>query len=122
MLGRSPVCETRTFNIAGKRTAADIGQAVENVMVEGGWVTLSGDVDLQYQREASGAGSVGQRHQVDHVAHARRAPGRVAATDGVRYLMGVTGVSDQIRSKPSVTATGPPPCQSGPNRRAGDRI
>jgi len=76
-----------------KRTDADIAEAAENVlewtsslpagaikvMVEGGWVTLSGDVDWQYQRQA--------------------------AKDSVRYLMGVTGVSDQISIKPSVTAT-----------------
>jgi len=76
-----------------KRTDADVAEAVENVlewtsslpagavkvMVEGGWVTLSGDVDWQYQRQA--------------------------ATDSVRYLLGVTGVSDQIGIKPSVTAT-----------------
>jgi osmotically-inducible protein OsmY len=76
-----------------KRTDADIAQAVENVlewtssmpagtiqvMVEGGWVTLSGDVDWQYQRQA--------------------------ATDSVRHLMGVTGVSDQIGLNPSVTAS-----------------
>ncbi len=78
------------------RTDADVAEAVENVlewtsslpagaikvMVEGGWVTLSGDVDWQYQRQA--------------------------ATDSVRTLMGVTGVSDQIGIKPSlrpVTAT-----------------
>jgi osmotically-inducible protein OsmY len=77
----------------GKRTDADIAGSVENVlewtsslpagaikvMVEGGWVTLSGDVDWQYQRQA--------------------------AADSVRYLMGVTGVSDQISIKPSVSAT-----------------
>ena len=76
-----------------QRTDADIAEAAENVlewtsslpagavqvMVEGGWVTLSGDVDWQYQRQA--------------------------ATDSVRYLMGVTGVSDQIGIKPSLTAT-----------------
>ena len=75
-----------------KRTDADIAEAVENVlewtslpagaikvMVEGGWVTLSGDVDWQYQRQA--------------------------ATDSVRHLMGVAGVSNQIGIKPSVTAT-----------------
>jgi osmotically-inducible protein OsmY len=75
------------------RTDADIAEAVENVlewssslpdgaiqvMVEGGWVTLSGDVDWQYQRQA--------------------------ANESVRYLMGVTGVNDQISIKPSVTAT-----------------
>ena len=43
------------------------------VMVEDGWITLSGEVDLEYQRKA--------------------------ATDAVRHLMGVTGVSDQITLK-----------------------
>jgi osmotically-inducible protein OsmY len=76
----------------GKRSDGDIAEAVENVlewtsslpdgaiqvMVEGGWVTLSGEVDWQYQRQA--------------------------ATDSVRYLMGVTGVSDQIGIKPSATS------------------
>ena len=74
------------------RTDGDIAESVENVLewtsslpagaiqvlVEGGWVTLSGDVDWQYQRQA--------------------------ATDSVRYLMGVTGVSDQIGIKPSATS------------------
>ena len=74
------------------RTDGDIAEAVENVlewtsslpagaiqvMVEGGWVTLSGDVNWQYQRQA--------------------------ATDRVRHLMGVTGVSDQIGVKPSITS------------------
>ena len=81
------------FTSLSQRTDADIAEAAENVlewtsslpagavqvMVEGGWVTLSGDVDWQYQRQA--------------------------ATDSVRYLMGVTGVSDQIGIKPSLTAT-----------------
>jgi osmotically-inducible protein OsmY len=76
-----------------QRTDGDIAESVENVlewssalpagairvMVEGGWVTLSGDVDWQYQRQA--------------------------ATDSVRYLLGVTGVSDQIGIKPSVAGT-----------------
>jgi len=76
-----------------QRTDADVAAAVENVlewtsslpagaiqvMVESGWVTLSGDVDWQYQRQA--------------------------ATDSVRHLMGVTGVSDQISIQPSVNAT-----------------
>ena len=75
-----------------KRTDADIGRAVENilewtsslppgavkVMVEGGWVTLTGDVDWQFQRQG--------------------------ATDSVRRLMGVTGVSDQIGIKPTLSA------------------
>ncbi len=47
------------------------------VMVEDGWVTLSGDVDRQYQRQA--------------------------ATDSVHHLMGVTGVSDQIRIEPPLS-------------------
>jgi osmotically-inducible protein OsmY len=76
----------------GKRTDADIAEAVEHVLdwtsslptgavkvvVEEGWVTLSGDVEWQYQRQA--------------------------ATDGVRTLMGVTGVSDLIRIRPSLTS------------------
>jgi osmotically-inducible protein OsmY len=76
-----------------QRTDADIAEAVENVlewssavpdgaiqvMVEGGWVTLSGEVDWQFQRQA--------------------------ALDGVRHLLGVTGVSNQIGIKPSVTAS-----------------
>jgi osmotically-inducible protein OsmY len=76
-----------------QRSDADIAGAVENVlewtaslpagalkvMVEGGWVTLSGAVDWQFQRQT--------------------------ATASVRYLLGVTGVSDQISIKPSVSAT-----------------
>jgi osmotically-inducible protein OsmY len=76
-----------------QRSDADIAGAVENVlewtaslpagalkvMVESGWVTLSGAVDWQFQRQT--------------------------ATDSVRYLLGVTGVSDQISIKPSVSAT-----------------
>ena len=76
----------------GQRTDADIARSAENVlewtaslpagaikvMVENGWVTLSGDVDWQYQKQA--------------VAYS------------IRYLMGVTGVSDQMSIKPSVSA------------------
>jgi osmotically-inducible protein OsmY len=47
------------------------------VMVEKGWVTLSGKVDWQYQRQAT--------------------------ENGIRYLVGVTGVSNQIVVKPAVT-------------------
>jgi osmotically-inducible protein OsmY len=75
----------------GKRDDADIarsaGTALEwmgtntsknvNVMVENGWLTLSGDVDWQYQR--------------------------LAAANAVRYLMGVTGVSNQISIKAGAT-------------------
>ena len=72
---------------SARRTDADIGQSARNVLdwttsvdsdavkvqVEGGWITLSGEVDWQYQKQA--------------------------ATDAVRALMGVTGVSDQIGNK-----------------------
>ena len=72
---------------SARRTDADIGQSARNVLdwttsvdsdavkvqVEGGWITLSGEVDWQYQKQA--------------------------ATDAVRALMGVTGVSDQIGIK-----------------------
>ena len=76
---------------SGKRTDADIARSVENtlqwntalprdgvkVMVEGGRVTLSGDVDWEYQRQA--------------------------AAKAVRYLMGVTSVNNQIAIKPNVS-------------------
>lgn len=77
----------------GKRTDADIARSAKNILgwtsslpadtvkilVEGGWVTLSGDVEWQFQRQA--------------------------AADGVRYLSGVTGISNQIAIKPSASAT-----------------
>lgn len=73
-----------------QRTDADIAQAAQNVlswaafvpdgavkvMVEGGWITLSGAVDWHYQKQA--------------------------AADAVRFLSGVTGVSDQIALTPAV--------------------
>ena len=76
----------------GKRTDADIAESAKNilgwssslpvdavkVLVEGGWLTLSGNVEWQYQRQD--------------------------AADSVRYLFGVTGVSNQIAIKPSATA------------------
>ena len=72
---------------SARRADSDIGQSARNVLdwttsvdssavkvlVEGGWITLSGEVDWQYQKQA--------------------------ATDAVRGLMGVTGVSDQIAIK-----------------------
>jgi osmotically-inducible protein OsmY len=81
------------LNSLNKRSDADIASSVKNVlswnssltddaikvMVEGGWVTLSGEVRWQFQRDA--------------------------AKNSVRYLMGVIGVSDQISIKPSVSAT-----------------
>jgi osmotically-inducible protein OsmY len=47
------------------------------VMVEDGWITLSGELDWQYQR--------------------------VAAASAVHYLMGVRGVTDQISIKPQTS-------------------
>jgi osmotically-inducible protein OsmY len=74
------------------RNDADLAKAVEGalrwttfltkdqvkVMVEKGWVTLTGEVDWEYQRKA--------------------------AEYAIRYLLGVTGVSDQITIKPSTSA------------------
>lgn len=76
-----------------KRTDADIARAVKNtlewnifvpndpikVMVEDGWVTLTGEVPWEYQRRL--------------------------ATSSIRYLIGVTGVSNQIVLKPKPTTT-----------------
>lgn len=74
------------------RGDADIALAAANVLqwttnmpkdsikvaVEGGWVSLSGEVDGEYQRQA--------------------------AAGAVRYLMGVTGVTNRIAIKPKVSA------------------
>jgi osmotically-inducible protein OsmY len=74
----------------GKRTDADIARSAQTalgwsttladesvkVMVEAGWITLSGDVDWQYQKRA--------------------------ATDSVRHLSGVTGVSNEMALKPKL--------------------
>ena len=49
------------------------------VMVEGGWITLSGEVGWEYQRQT--------------------------AAGAVRYLVGVTGVSNQIAIKPKVSVS-----------------
>jgi osmotically-inducible protein OsmY len=76
----------------GKRTDADIAKSAKNiigwtsslptdavkVMVENGWLTLSGDVDWQFQRQD--------------------------AADSVRYLSGVTGVNNDIAIKPALSA------------------
>lgn len=76
---------------AHKRTDADIARSAETVLqwitylpkgtvqltVEKGWVTLTGQVDWEYQR--------------------------LAAAGAVRYLLGVTGVTDQIAVKPKVS-------------------
>ncbi|MFZ6648033.1 BON domain-containing protein [Undibacterium sp. TJN25] len=76
---------------SSQRHDGDIARSVENVlewasylpkdsvsvMVENGWITLTGEVEWGYQRQAA-----------------------VAA---VRYLMGVTGVSDNITIRPSIS-------------------
>jgi osmotically-inducible protein OsmY len=76
-----------------KRTDTDIARAAENVLswttflpnksvqliVEDGWITLSGEVEWEYQRAAS--------------------------VDAVRHLTGVTGVSDNITIKAQVNST-----------------
>ena len=80
-----------TLPETSKRDDADIARTIENVlewaiylpansvkaMVEDGWVTLTGEVEWGYQRDSAAA--------------------------SVRYLMGVTGVSDEITVKPSVS-------------------
>lgn len=77
---------------SSQRNDADIAHAVENVlswstyapdrnilvMVEKGWVTLTGQVNWDFERRS--------------------------ATDAVRHLMGVTGVNNQITIKEKVSA------------------
>ncbi|MFZ1643323.1 MAG: BON domain-containing protein [Candidatus Contendobacter sp.] len=55
----------------------DLPKDAAKVMVESGWITLSGEVDWEYQRQA--------------------------AARSVRDLMGVRGVSNQIAVKPKVS-------------------
>jgi osmotically-inducible protein OsmY len=78
---------------SSKRSDSDIAGSAENmlmwttyvpkdsvkIMVENGWITLSGEVSWEYQRKA--------------------------AVDAVCHLMGVTGVSDQIMIKAAVAAS-----------------
>ena len=77
---------------SSKRDDADIARTASNVlawasyvpqdsikvMVEGGWITLTGNVEWEYQRNS--------------------------AADAVRRLMGVTGVSNDINLEPSIAA------------------
>jgi osmotically-inducible protein OsmY len=77
----------------GRRSDADIAHSAQNilnwssalpadavkVMVEGGWLTLTGDVAWQYQRQD--------------------------AESSVRYLPGVTGVSNQVGIRPPASAS-----------------
>lgn len=76
-----------------KRSDADIAQSVENalawsaylpanrvkVLVEKGWVTLTGDLDWEYQRQST--------------------------LNAIRYLLGVTGVSNTLTLKTGVSQT-----------------
>ncbi|GGC63171.1 BON domain-containing protein [Undibacterium terreum] len=77
---------------ASVRHDADIARSAENVLqwttylprdcvkvvVENGWITLTGEVGLEYQKRAAG--------------------------DAVRHLLGVTGAVNDIVVKPSVSA------------------
>lgn len=77
-----------------ERTDAEIASAAERALewnsmipkgavrtvVEKGWITLQGEVDWDYQRRA--------------------------AESAVRYLFGVTGVTDQLTIKPKASAAG----------------
>ena len=77
----------------GMRTDTDIARSAENilswssslpadsvkVLVQDGWITLTGDVEWQYQRQGAAA--------------------------SVRHLAGVTGVSNQIGIQPSASAS-----------------
>ncbi|RLJ37089.1 BON domain-containing protein [Acidovorax sp. 106] len=83
---------TVQLSAVGIRTDVDIAQSVGHIlswtsavppdavkaMVEGGWVTLTGDVEWQYQRQE--------------------------AADCVRHLSGVTGVSNHIVIKPALSS------------------
>lgn len=76
----------------GRRTDADIARSAQSVLtwtrsvpadavkvqVEGGWITLSGTVEWQFQRQDAAA--------------------------SLRHLPGVTGVSNQIAVKPPLSA------------------
>jgi osmotically-inducible protein OsmY len=60
------------------RSTAYLAQDAVKIKVEKGWVTLTGEVEWQYQRQAAAA--------------------------AIRYLMGVSGVSDHITIKTKVSA------------------
>lgn len=80
------------LSVPSQRGDADIAQSCKNilawtsilpadaiqVMVEGGWLTLTGQVEWQYQRQN--------------------------AADSLRYLPGVVGLSNQISIKPAASA------------------
>ena len=76
----------------GKRNDSDLASAAQGALeiatyfspsnvkakVESGWITLSGDVEWDYQRQS--------------------------AVNAIRHLSGVTGVSDEIAIKPKVSS------------------
>lgn len=82
--------DVRLFGL-GKRNDTEIAQAAENIvqwisvlpkdsvhlLVEDGWITLSGEVEWQYQKQT--------------------------ASEAIRHLMGVTGVSNQITIGPKLS-------------------
>jgi osmotically-inducible protein OsmY len=82
-----------TLSGSGQRSDADIARSVENVlqwttylpidsvkvMVENGWVTLSGDVQWEFQRKTAGG--------------------------AVRYLLGVKGLSNNIGIKHAASSS-----------------
>lgn len=86
------VAMTVKLSALGQRTDADIAASARSilgwmsalppdavkVLVENGWLTLSGTVEWQFQRQD--------------------------AADSVRYLLGVTGVSNQIAVQPALAA------------------
>ncbi len=91
------------------RTDADIAQSVENIlrwktflpedavkiMIENGWVKLSGEVEWEYQRQLT--------------------------IEAIRHITGVTGVSDDIKLKPKAESnTIKPVIEAALKRRARD--
>ena len=84
---------TVKLSALGTRSDADIAESVKNILgwtypstteavkvaVEGGWLTLSGNVEWQYQRED--------------------------AASRVRFLPGVRGISNDIAIKPAASST-----------------
>jgi osmotically-inducible protein OsmY len=84
--------DVKLAGTTSKRTDADIAQSAQDVLrwatyvpldsikvkVESGWLSLSGEVEWDYQRQT--------------------------AIDAVRFLSGVTGISDQISIKPKASS------------------
>lgn len=76
---RNDVDIARTAENVLQWTTNHLGKDGVKVMVENGWITLSGEVGWEYQRQI--------------------------AETGVRYLMGVKGVSNNITLKPKISST-----------------